>query len=91
MANPFKKLKKVGTALKIGYSVLKKYEALEQLGIVPELKIKGVPVTAIDKAAQSFVNEVKKAKKAEDAEKAKVVVMPDPVVPPFGVNGPGSE
>lgn len=60
MGNPFKKLKSVGKALKIGYAVLQKYESLEATGLVPVLKIKGVPITAIDNAAEAFVRTIRR-------------------------------
>lgn len=65
MKNPFKKLKSLGKAFKVGYQILQKYEALEAIGLVPALKIKGIPVSAIDDAAEAFVNAIKKSKEAE--------------------------
>lgn len=65
MPKPFKKLKSLGKAFKVGYRILQRYEALEAAGLVPELKIKGIPVTAIDDAAEVFVRSVKAAKEEE--------------------------
>jgi hypothetical protein len=70
MKNPFKQLKHVGKALKIGYGVLQRYQQLEQIGLVPELRIKGIPIRAIDDAAESFVGAVR-------AEQAKKKPQPD--------------
>lgn len=67
MKNPFKKF---GTALKLGYSVLQKVEALQAAGIIPEVAIKGVPVHVIDSAARTLVTELKKAHEDSEASKS---------------------
>jgi hypothetical protein len=55
-------MKKFFKALKIGYKILKKVEAAEQLGIIPQIKIKGIPISAIDAAGTTLVKELKDAR-----------------------------
>lgn len=65
MKNPFRKF---GQALKIGYKVLQKYEDLEEAGLVPQLKVKGVPVRIVDRAARAFVEKIKDHHEAQDGK-----------------------
>jgi hypothetical protein len=49
-------------ALKIGYSILQKVEVAQQLGVIPQISIKGIPIQAIDHAGAALVEQLKAAK-----------------------------
>lgn len=47
-------------ALRIGFRILKAVRKAEQQGIIPPVKVKGLPLEAIDDAATALVKNLKK-------------------------------
>lgn len=52
------------SALKIGYKVLGKVEELSAAGVLPVIKIKGIPMNVIDQAASQAAKAIIDAHKA---------------------------